>query len=90
MLVSLLQPLNAYSSIVVTEFGITVFLQPTTSLLVEVSIIALQLLRESKVRLSDATVTLFSPLQPPNAFVLMDVTEFGMVMLVRLSQFRNA
>ena len=41
------QPQNARGPIDVTEFGIVEFLQPTISVFVAVSIIALQLLRES-------------------------------------------
>ena len=41
------QPENAYPSIFVTELGITVFRHPAISLLVDVSIMALQLSRLS-------------------------------------------
>ena len=41
------QPLKALFPILVTELGITVFMQPEISVLVEVSIIALQVLLES-------------------------------------------
>ena len=47
MAVRLEQPKNASSPIEVTEFGIVVFLQPAINVLVAVSIMALQLLRES-------------------------------------------
>ena len=52
MLVKPLHPENAASPILVTEFGIVVFLHPSVRVLVEVSIIALQLSRESNVLLS--------------------------------------
>ena len=42
-----LQPLNALSPILVTLFGIVVFLQPTIKLFVDDLIIALQLFLES-------------------------------------------
>ena len=41
------QPLNAWFPTAVTLLGITVFLQPVIKVLEDVSIIALQLLRES-------------------------------------------
>ena len=47
MLVKPLQPENAEEPMVVTELGMVVFLQPKISLLPVVSMIALQLLRES-------------------------------------------
>lgn len=46
MLVKHSQPANAFSPIVATELGIVVFLQPAINVLVAVSIMALQLLRE--------------------------------------------
>jgi len=63
----------------VTEFGIIVFLQPATNLFVAVSIIALQLSRESYVALFLSTITEVSPEQPIKATLLMSVTELGMV-----------
>ena len=63
----------------VTELGILVLLQPVINLFVAVSMIALQLLRESYVLLSTATVIVFSPLHLKNALLPMDVTELGMV-----------
>ena len=47
MLVRLEHLLNASLPMLVTELGMTVFLQPDTNLFVAVSIIALQLFRES-------------------------------------------
>ncbi|MDY5005327.1 MAG: hypothetical protein SPF12_03020 [Prevotella sp.] len=47
MLLRLEQPPNALLPMLVTELGMTVFLHPDINLFVAVSIIALQLLRES-------------------------------------------
>ena len=47
----------------VTELGMVVFLQPTINLFVDVSIIALQLSRESYVPLFLSTTTEVSPEQ---------------------------
>lgn len=57
-------PLKAQESIATTEFGIIVLLQPAINLFVAVSIIALQLPRESYALLSGSTSILFNPLQP--------------------------
>ena len=45
--VSPLQPQNASSPMLVTELGMVVFLQPVIKVFVAVSMMALQLLRES-------------------------------------------
>ena len=63
MLASSVIKANAHSPMVVTEFGITVVLQPSSSVLLDVSMMALQLLRESYIGLPLATVILVSPLQ---------------------------
>jgi hypothetical protein len=47
MLVKPMRPSNALFPIEVTELGITVFSQPTINLLLSLSMMALQLLRES-------------------------------------------
>ena len=52
----LVQPKNALTPMVVTVFGMNVFLQPTTNSLVLVLMMALQFPRESKIGLSVATV----------------------------------
>ena len=57
------QPPKALLPMKVTELGMVVFLQPTTKLFIDVSIIALQLLRESYVSLFLSTVTEVSPEQ---------------------------
>ena len=82
-LVRLVQPENAFHPMVVTEEGIMVALQPSTSVLLAVSMIALQLSRESYFVLPAATLMLVRPMQPANAPLPMVVTELGMVMLVR-------
>ena len=88
--VSPLQPLNAPSPIEVTELGMVVFLQPEISVFVAVSIIALQLFRESYFVFPLSTTILVSPLQPSNAWSPIEVTEFGMVTDVSPRQSRNA
>ena len=55
------QPSKAYSPMEVTELGMVVFLQPTIKLFVDVSIIALQLLRESYVPFFLSTTKEVSP-----------------------------
>ena len=67
-----------------------VFLHPTISVLVAVSIIALQLLRLSYTVLPLETVIEVSPLQPENAPYPIVVTVFGMVTEVSPLQPENA
>ena len=86
MLVRPLQPKNALLPMEVTVLGITVFLHPTINVLEAVSIMALQLPRESNEVLSLATVKLLSPLQLENARSPMEVTEFGISTPVRPPQ----
>ena len=74
----------------VTELGIMVFLQPAINVLLDVLIMALQLLRESYAGFPLSTVTLVKPLQPRNAEDPMEVTELGIVTLVRPLQPSNA
>ena len=64
----------------VTLLGITVFLQPAIIVLEAVSIIELQLLRESYFVLSAETIIDVRPLQCANAPLPMLVTLFGIVM----------
>jgi hypothetical protein len=73
----------------VTELGIIVFLHPIISVLDSVSTIALQLLRESYLGLPVSTAMLSRLLQPENVHLSMEVTELGMVMLVRPLQSEN-
>ena len=70
----------------VTEFGIIVFMHPAINVFDAVSIMALQLLRESYLVLPDATEMLVRPEQPENGLLPMLVTEFGMITLVRSEQ----
>ena len=74
----------------VTLLGITVFIQPAINVLEDLSIIALQLLRESYFVFPLETVIEVKPLQRENAPEPMVVTLLGMVMLVRLEQPSNA
>ena len=67
MLVKPLQLKNAPSPIEITEFGMVVFWQPKINVLVAVSMMALQLFRESYTVFPLATATLARPLQPENA-----------------------
>ena len=90
MLVRLEQSLNAHSPMLVTELGMVEFLHPTISVLLDVSIIALQFLRLSYTGFPASTVMLVRLEQPLNALYPMLVTELGMVMLVRLEQSLNA
>ena len=60
-----LQPENALRPMLVTLFGIIVFLHPTMSVFVDVSIMALQLLRESYTLLPLATFISARPLHNP-------------------------
>ena len=63
----------------VTELGITEFLQPKARVLLLVSIIQLQLFLLSKVGLSSATTIDVSPVQPEKASCSMLVTELPIV-----------
>ena len=90
MLVSPLQLPNASSLMDVMEFGMTVFWQPTINELLAVSMMALELLRESYIGLLFATLILVSPLQPENAQLPIEVTELGMSILVSPLQPENA
>ena len=73
----------------VTLLGITVFLHPTMSLLVDVSMMALQLLRESKVALPASTIIDDKAVQPEKTDPATMVTLLGIVTEVRLVQFPN-
>ena len=84
------QPEKAISPILVTEFGMTVFLHPKINVLDVVSIMALQLLRESYMALVESTFMLVRPEQPEKAPLPILVTEFGMTMPVRPEQPEKA
>ena len=70
----------------VTLFGIVVFLHPTINALSSFFIIALQLSLESNTAFLGSTIIVLKSLQAPNAFFPMLVTFFGIVMLFNLSQ----
>ena len=82
-LVKPLQPENELLPIEVTELGMIVFLHPLINVFVAVSIMALQFSRESYTELALSTFMLVKPLQPQNALKPIEVTELGMVMLVK-------
>ena len=90
MEVRLEQPSNALSPMEVTDLGMVVFLQPAINVLVAVSIMALQLLRESYFGLSLTTEMEVRLEQSENAPSPMFVTELGMLMVVRPEQPSNA
>ena len=69
--------------IFVIPSGIIVFLQPCINLFVDVSIIALQLLRESYVVLLLSTVIDVRPSQPRKGWSLIDVTLYGMLIYIK-------
>ena len=70
--------------------GITVFLQPVINVFVDVSIIALQLFRESYTVFPDSTTIDVKPLQKAKAASPMLVTLLGIVMLVKPLQLEKA
>ena len=74
----------------VTLLGITVFLQPTIKVLEAVSIIPLQLFRESYWVFPLDTVIEVNPLQPLKARLSIFVTLFGIVMDVNPLQSMKA
>ena len=78
-----LQHQNAASPMDLIVLGMIVFLQPATSVLVEVSIIALQLSRESYLVLPGST-TIDSRLSSANAPIPMDLIELGMLIDIKL------
>ena len=78
-----LQPEKTEEPMLVTVLGMAVFLQPAIRVLLAVSIMALQLLRESYFVLPFATLMLVRPLQPEKTELPMEVTELGMMTLVR-------
>ena len=89
-LVKPLQPENAPGPIEVTELGIIVFSHPLINVFVAVSIMALQFSRESYTELPLSTFMLVKPLQLPNALLPIEVTDLGMVTLVKPLQRLNA
>ena len=89
ILVSPLQYSNDELPMLVTlpSLGITLFLHPTTNVLVPTSIKQLPLLIYFV--LPSATAILSKPIQPANADSLIFITLSGIVMLVRLLQPLN-
>ncbi len=83
MEVRLLQPSKAYLPMDVTLLGMTVFLQPAIRALDDVSMMALQLSRESYFALPVSTTIEVKPLQRRKAVSPMDVTLLGMVTEVK-------
>ena len=77
MLVSALQPEKALFSIVVIVLGMSVFLHPLIILFADVSISALQELRESYFPLPFATVIYSRLLNPLNALFPIVVSVLG-------------
>ena len=75
---------------VVTELGMMVFIQPVINMLVLVSMMALQLFRESYFVFPLSTFIEVRPLQPEKASLPMEVTLLGMVTEVSLSQLMKA
>lgn len=88
--VMLVQLMKASSPMEVTLLGITVFLQPTRSSLVDVSMMALQLFRESKTLLLESTVIDAKAEQPEKVEPLIMVTLLGIVTEVRFVHLSNA
>ena len=81
--VRLEHPENAKLPMFVTLLGIVVFLQPNNIVLRAVSIMALQLLRESYLGLPPSTIMEVRPLHAWKAPSSMDFTLLGIVMDVR-------
>ena len=75
---------------VITEFGIMVFLQPDINSFFSVSIMALQLSLESYTVLPSSTIIEVKPLQPEKAPTPILVTELGIVIEVKPLQPEKA
>ena len=85
-----LQTLKAPLPILVTLLGMVVFLQPAISVLDVVSIIALQLSRESYFVFPDSTLIEVRLLQEPTVLPAMLVTLLGMVKEVKPLHWKKA
>ena len=81
---------KAQSPMCVTLLGITVAAQPVINVLDAVSMIALQLLRESNIGLPFSTMMEVKLIQPENGPSPRLVTLFGIVMAVRLEHPKKA
>ena len=90
ILVSPLQLRNASTPMLVIELGMIVLLHPKTNALLDVSMIALQLSRESYFELPLSTRIDVRLVQLLKAVLLISVTELGIVILVRLLQLSKA
>ena len=77
---------NALTPILVTEFGIIEFIHPVIKVLDFVSIMALQLFLLSYLLFPSSMIIEVRPEQAENAPVPIFVTEFGIVIDVRLEQ----
>ena len=80
------QPKNESSPMAIMDGGKVVFLQPVIKVLLSVSIIALQLFRESYAGLPSATEIEVRPLQLEKTPPPMLVTPLGMITEVRAVQ----
>ena len=89
-LVRPLQPSNAQSPMAVTELGMEVATQPAINVLLAVSMMALQLPRESYVVFPLATTMLVRLAQDPNAPLPMLEVELPIETLVKPLQPLNA
>ena len=79
----LVQPPNASIPMEVTELGMMVVLQPLIRVFVAVSMMALQLSRESYTVFPSSTVMVSKLVQPSKGLIPIDVTELGMVIEVK-------
>ena len=80
------RPEKAFVPIEVTLLGMVLVMPPTINELVSVSMIALQLSRESYFGFPDSTSILLMLGHPKNAKLSMSVTLLGKVMNARLGQ----
>ena len=85
-----LHPEKALLPMDVALLGIIVFLHPVTSVLVAVSMMALQPFLESYFGFPDSTTIVVKPLQPEKAPSPMDVTLLGISMEVKPLQLPKA
>ena len=86
MVVNPLHLSNAELPMEVTVLGMTVFLHPIINLFETVSMMALQSSLESKMVLPDSTIICSNAVHSRKALLPIEVTEFGMVIEVRLLQ----
>ena len=84
------QPLKAESPIEVTPSGIIVVAQPAIKVLVEVSIIALQLFLESNTVFPSSTIIEVNKVQPLKADSPIDITLFPIITEVKDEQLEKA